>query len=333
MYLQYFGLDKTPFSLTPDPRFLFLTARHREALAALIFGVTERKGFLVMTGEAGTGKTTLIRKLLSSFPNGSVQFCVVTNPTLTRAELFESILMDFGVKDVPSSKALRLALFKDKLATSDQSGMITVLVIDEAHLLGAELIEEIRLLSNFETSERKLLQIVLAGQQQLDTLLNLPSMTQVKQRVAIRMHLDPLSRPEVDRYLRTRWARASGGNLPPFRPEAIETIFEFSGGIPRLVNVICDAALVNAYGAGKKEIASEDLAEVTSDLQLTPKHPTSSSSGSPARASSGAAKDLESVVPSAAEPAPIRRYMPEKFRQRKLLKVSTWFRSVPTGVE
>src|SRR6185437_10334958 len=197
MYLQHFGLEKSPFSLTPDPRFLFLTAKHREALAALLFAVTGLKGFMVLTGDAGTGKTTLVRKLLLSIPVTCAQFSVIVNPALTRSELLESVLMDFGERDIPASKALRLARFKNLLLKASAEGKTSVLVIDEAHLLTADLMDEVRLLSNFETSEQKLLQIILVGQNELNAVLNLESMRQVKQRVAIRMHIEPLPAPEV----------------------------------------------------------------------------------------------------------------------------------------
>jgi general secretion pathway protein A len=332
MYLQHFGLEKNPFSLTPDPRFLFLTAKHREALAALLFGVTERKGFLVMTGEAGTGKTTLIRRLVLSLPAASTRFSVIVNPALTRSELIECILMDFGVKDVPSSKAVRLSLFRDMLVRANRDGNISVLVIDEAHLLGPELIEEIRLLSNFETSEQKLLQIVLAGQEDLKRVLNLPSMTQVKQRVAIRMQLEPLSPNEIERYVKTRWNRAGARDPLPFRGEAIEMISRFSGGVPRVINSICDAALVNAYGTGNKNIGFKDILEVANDLQLVSTQGSEMAAKTAANVSyhSANAAAIESV---ARTPKTLQRDMPNKPKSRKSFRVSNWFRFTPTGSE
>lgn len=221
-----------------------------------------------MSGEAGTGKTTLIRKLLCSLPEGSLQLSLIINPALTTSELLESVLMDFGLKEIPPSKAIRLSLFKQMLVRADHDGKISVLVVDEAHLLSTELVEEIRLLSNFETSERKLLQIVLAGQSPLDDLLNLPPMTQLKQRVAIRTQLEALDNEYVEPYIRTRWKRAGGPDRLPFCEDAIAVIARASGGIPRVINVVCDAALVNAYGTRAQEITRKDLREVFTDLQL-----------------------------------------------------------------
>lgn len=267
MYLQHFGLEKKPFSLTPDPSFLFLTAKHREALAALLFAVTERKGFMVMTGEAGTGKTTLVRKLLQSLPAACAQFGVIVNPALTRSEFLEYLLMEFGETDIPASKALRLSMLQRRLFRAQAEGKTSVLVIDEAHLLAAELIDEIRLLSNFETPEQKLLQIILVGQNELNAVLELESMRQVKQRVAIRMQIEPLARSEVKRYLQIRWTKACAQNAFPFSDEAVGLIASASGGIPRVINVICDAALVNAYGAGLGNINARQIQEVLEDLQ------------------------------------------------------------------
>jgi general secretion pathway protein A len=334
MYLQHFGLEKNPFSLTPDPHFLFWTANHREALAALIFGVTERKGFLVMAGEAGTGKTALIRKLLLALPPTSARFSVITNPVLSCAELLECILMDFGMKNVPTSKAIRLSLFRDMLAQADREGRISVLIVDEAHLLGEELIEEIRLLSNFETCEKKLLQIILVGQEELNSVLNRQCMTHVAQRIAIRTHLDPLSRNEIEQYLRTRWTCAGARDPLPFCRDAIEAISHFSTGVPRVINAICDAVLVNAYGTGKHEIGSEDVLEVAADLQLLSTEGSDESiclepivSSSPRRAANAAAEAAGTTVTA------VMRYVPQKVPRRKLFRKSSWFRWAQTEAE
>lgn len=322
MYLQHFGLEKSPFALTPDPRFLFLTSRHREALAALLFAVTERKGFMVMTGDAGTGKTTLVRKLLLSIPLTCAQFSVIVNPALTRSELLESVLMDFGEADVPSSKALRLSLFKKLLLRAHSEGRTSVLVIDEAHLLTGELIDEVRLLSNFETSEDKLLQIILVGQNELNTLLALESLRQVKQRVAIRMHIEPLMEPDVRRYLQTRWTRACARRALPFSEDAIHLIARCSAGIPRIINVICDAALVNAYGAGTTVIGISQIEEVLQDLHVTPDN--RSSMLPPLVPNLEISKDHDSDRYGGL--GSLDRYPPRESKSPKFWKVANWFR-------
>jgi len=336
MYLQHFGLEKTPFSLTPDPRFLFLTPRHREALAALLFAVTERKGFMVMTGDAGTGKTTLVRKLLLSIPITCAQFSVIVNPAVNRSEFLECVLMDFGVENVPESKAMRLSLLKKFLLRAHSEGKTSVLVIDEAHLLTAELTDEIRLLSNFETSEQKLLQIILVGQNELNAVLNLESMRQVKQRVAIRMHIEPLPAPEVKRYLQTRWTRAAGRYPLPFSDDAIGLVARASGGIPRVINVVCDAALVNAYGIGSAIVGPRQIQEVLADLQIAPAVWKGGLDGTAAAMRAAPVRET-AVTPNRAESASIglkslERYFPEK-KTPMIFRIASWFGATQTATK
>jgi general secretion pathway protein A len=336
MYLEYFGLERNPFSLTPDPRFLFMTAKHREALASLMFAVVERKGFLVMTGEAGTGKTTLIRKLLLSIPSTCAQFSMVIHPTLTISELLESVLMDFGVKEIPSSKAGRLYLLREMLIDTNRDGKTCVLVVDEAHLLSSESMQEIRLLSNFETNERKLLQIILAGQNELGGILNLESLSATRQRIALRMHLDPLDRNDVARYMRTRWTRASGKEPLPFGEDAIETISRFSRGIPRVINALCDSALTNAYGMGVQQIGSKQIMEVARDLQLVPvaTGPIAPVASATPRMGVPPAPSPSAVAESAATAfKTLRRYMPEKAKHRRWPRVASWLHLARTEAE
>ncbi len=326
MYLEHFGLETNPFSLTPDPRFLFLTPQHREALAGLLFAVTARKGFLVLIGEAGTGKTTLVRKLLQSIPATCAHFGVIVNPALTAAEFLEYLLMDFGVTDIPSSKAARLFLLKKLLLKAYREGKTSVLVVDEAHLLTPDLVEEIRLLSNFETSEEKLLQVILAGQEELKPLLDVAAMRQLKQRIAVRLSLDPLERQDVKLYIESRWKRAGGKEAAPFSESAIGLIAASSRGTPRVINVMCDAALMNAFGAGCKQVGPEEVREVIADLHLP-------ASGQPAAVQ--AVRPAQPAAPLAPAPAPLdfkslQRYMPVERRAAKFFRWTNWFTSTPS---
>jgi general secretion pathway protein A len=248
MYKEFFGLQKPPFNLTPDPAFLFLPSKHREALAGLTYAVVGRRGFVVLTGDAGTGKTTLINSLFSRLPADRVESSVILNPTLTASEFLESVLLDFDIPEVPASKAQRLWKLQEFLARTHHQNRYAVLVIDEAHKLSPEVIEEIRLLGNFESAADKFLQILLLGQSELDDLLNRQDLRQFKQRIALRLYIDALTATEVQEYIRFRWAKAGGKEIPPFTDDALAGIVQWSHGIPRLVNSICDSALLMAYG-------------------------------------------------------------------------------------
>src|SRR5713226_7632059 len=238
MYNQFFGLRKEPFGMTPDPAFLFLSAAHREALAGLTYAILSRKGFVVLTGDAGTGKTTLLTRIFQSIPSTRVRFSVVLNPTLTPAEFLELALLDFGITAVPASKAQRLILLQQFLIEASEKKQTAVLVVDEAHKLPPDVLEEIRLLSNFELADAKLLQIVLAGQTELGDVLNRQDLRQLKQRIAVRLSIQPLSRVGVEHYIQHRWQKAGAAKPHPFESEAVDRIAEFSRGIPRLVNVL-----------------------------------------------------------------------------------------------
>jgi general secretion pathway protein A len=275
MYHQFFGLSKDPFSMTPDPAFLFLTSAHREALAGLTYSVLSRKGFVVLTGDAGTGKTTLLTKIFQSIPPSRARFSVVLNPILTPAEFLELALLDFGVTNIPDSKTQRLNLLQQFLIDAHKKGQVAVLVVDEAHKLPPDVLEEIRLLSNFELADTKLLQIVLAGQTELGDVLNRQDMRQLKQRIAMRLTIHPLSPIGVEHYITHRWQKAGGKEPHPFQPEAVERIAYHARGIPRLVNALCDNALMLAYAQGHKSVGTAHLAEVVKDLDLldTPGRP------------------------------------------------------------
>ena len=254
--------------MTPDPAFLFLTTAHREALAGLTYSILSRKGFVVLTGDAGTGKTTLLTRIFQSVPSTRVRFSVVLNPTLTPAEFLELSLLDFGITEIPASKAQRLVLLQQFLVDTHKKGQVAVLVVDEAHKLPPDVLEEIRLLSNFELADSKLLQIVLAGQTELCDVLNRQDMRQLKQRVAMRLVIHPLSPIGVEHYIQHRWQKAGAKQPHPFEPEAVSRIAQFSNGIPRLVNALCDNALMLAYAEGKTIISIEHVLEVAKDLDL-----------------------------------------------------------------
>ncbi len=268
MYENFFELTKNPFRMTPDPHLLFFTPAHREAFAGLTYSILSRKGFTVLTGDAGTGKTTLLTAILRSIPVTRAHMSVLLNPTLTPAEFLELTLLQFGLNEVSPSKAQRLMTLQRFLIESDVAGRVPVLIVDEAHKLSPEVLEEIRLLTNFETPEGKLLQIVLAGQGELNDVLNRTDMRQLKQRIAIRLTIKPLTEPEIKQYMRYRWMKSGGAREIPFDDRSIAGITQASRGIPRVVNAICDNALLLAYGAGDKIVKFEQIQEALRDLAL-----------------------------------------------------------------
>ena len=266
MYESFFHLQKSPFGMNPDPNCLFMTPSHREAFAGLLYGVSQRKGFIVLTGEAGTGKTSLLRALIKS--SDAAKFSVILTPRLSSDEFLELALLDFGVVDVPQSKSQRIHKLQEVLLELRLQGKAPVLVVDEAHTLNPETLEEIRLLTNFETSEEKLLQIVLAGQNDLAATLNREDLRQLKQRIEVRMDLKPLTSSDVGAYMRHRWMRAGGSEALPFSEQAIALIAKASRGIPRLVNSICDNALLLGYASEEPRIAAGHIHHVLRDLDL-----------------------------------------------------------------
>ena len=268
MYNEFFGLNKAPFNLTPDPALLFMPPQHREALAGLTYAILNRKGFVALIGEAGTGKTTLIGRTLQYLQNSKIHCSLILNPTLSVSEFLELVMLDFGIREVPASKAQRLARLQQMLLADHAAGRVATLVIDEAHKLSPAALEEIRLLSNFEFADQKLLQVVLIGQNELGDLLNQENLRQLKQRIAVRLSIGPLARNEVEQYIRYRWMKCGGSATLPFSYGAIEAISSWSLGIPRLVNSICDNALTAAFGQERRSIGAEDILEVAKDLDL-----------------------------------------------------------------
>ncbi len=268
MYEKFFALTKAPFSLVPDPDCIHLTAQHADAISGLAFGVLERKGYLALTAEAGLGKTTVLRGLSQLLAESNVEASVLFAPTLTPSEFLELAMLNFGFKDIPASKAQRLKLLEEFLIRSDASGKILALIVDEAHQLSPDLLEEVRLLGNFETTSRKLLQIVLVGQNQLNDTLNLPQLWQLKQRITLRMSLERLDREAVERYIRFRWDKAGGTDPVPFSNDAFDAIACWSNGIPRLINVISDNALLVAFSDTSHTVDTEAVREACEELSL-----------------------------------------------------------------
>lgn len=305
MYYSFFGLEREPFSMTPDPGFLFLTAKHREALAGLLFAITSRKGFLVLTGDAGTGKTTLLSRVMRSMPAERAHFSYVLNPTLSPSEFLEMVLLDFGFEDIPESKSQRLMKLQQFLVRGHREGRTQVLIIDEAQKLNPELLEEIRLLTNFETAEQKLLQIILAGQTELTDLLNREELRQLKQRIAVRVGVEALTSNEVSQYMRSRWTRAGANCELPFTSDAIQLIAGYSRGIPRVINSMCDNALMNAFGDEARTIDETYILEVARDLQLTPSGPIRAGNAPGASLSRAASRAFSEAPPLAPPPPPV----------------------------
>jgi general secretion pathway protein A len=254
MYEKHFGLSHKPFAITPDPRYLYLSARHREALAHLLYGVGEGGGFVQLTGEVGTGKTTLCRSLLEQLPP-EVDLALILNPRLDAVELVAAVCDELGAPYPAGSNSLKVLVsaLNDHLLQSHAAGRRTVLVIDEAQNLSPEVLEQVRLLTNLETAETKLLEIILIGQPELRDLLERPELRQLAQRITARYHLDPLSPAETMAYVRHR-LRVAGVSRSLFSKSALKTLARLSGGVPRLINVICDRALLGAYVEEKAEV-------------------------------------------------------------------------------
>ena len=274
MYLEYFGLSEKPFQITPDPRFLYMSRRHRDGFAHLLYGADEAGGFVLLTGEVGTGKTTLCRSALESITD-NVRIALILNPKQSPLELVASICDELQVtypKQVSSIKALidRLNLY---LLKAYGQGQRIVVVIDEAQNLTSEVLEQVRLLTNLEVSTQKLLQIILIGQPELQTMLNMPELRQLSQRITARFHLTPLTREETGEYIAHR-LKIAGVTREVFTKPAVREIYKLSAGIPRLINTLCERSLIGAYGANlpliKKDIVQNAATEVMGKSKATP---------------------------------------------------------------
>ncbi|MBI5016474.1 MAG: AAA family ATPase [Deltaproteobacteria bacterium] len=267
MYLAHFQLDREPFSLTPDPRFLFLGERHREALAHLLYGLQTNGGFVQLTGEVGTGKTTLCRSVLEQVPAG-VDVALVLNPRLTAPELVATVCDELRVDYPAGAESLKVLVdaLNRHLLASHAHGRRTVLIVDEAQQLSADVLEQVRLLTNLETSSAKLLQIVLIGQPELQTVMARPELRQLAQRITARYHLGPLTSDGVVAYVRHR-LEVAGRVSPLFTTAALRRLHRLSGGVPRLINVICERALLGAYGKGADRIGAVLVARAAAEVR------------------------------------------------------------------
>jgi general secretion pathway protein A len=268
MYEQFYGLKENPFNVTPNPEYIYLGENHREALSQLLYGVREKKGFVVITGEVGTGKTTLIHYLLNKFQgNNHTKTAFLFNPKLAVEDFIQYILRDLGEEIEGKTKGDHLYQLHRYLLEAYRKEERIVLIVDEAQGLNPELLEEVRLLSNLETSKSKLIQIVLIGQPELARTLSRPEFRQLRQRINLRYHLSPLSEKETKEYIEKR-LRIAGARESIFTEKAIKMIYVKSRGIPRLINILSDNALLNGYALDQKKVDGKSVKEVARDLHL-----------------------------------------------------------------
>ena len=274
MYEKFFNLKEKPFNLTPDPKYLYLGENHREALAHLVYGVRERKGFMVMTGEVGTGKTTLLHALLRHLGDDT-RTVFIFNPILDVKDFFKFVLIDLEIQIKDQTKGDYLLEIYQFLIESYRKKGNVVLIIDEAHNLNPFIMEEIRLLSNFETATDKLIQIILVGQPELNAVLNLPKCRPLKQRISLWFFINPLNQKETGEYIGSRLYRAGMGNSC-FTEKAVDEIFRYSRGIPRVINILCDNSLTTGYATDKKRIDENIVKEAIGDLEACERQSTES---------------------------------------------------------
>lgn len=266
MYTKFYGLREKPFEITPDPKFLFLSESHKEALAHLTYAVRERKGFTVVTGEVGTGKTTLVQTLLSRL-DGNAKTAYIFNPKLSSTDLLHSICEDFGMKSQKRSKGQYISQLHKFLLDCYARNENVVLIIDEAHTLDPMLLEEVRLLTNLETPKSKLLQVILIGQPELNDILKDPQFRQLKQRVSLRYHVQPLSKEDTQKYIKRRLRIAGAFDLNVFTLKAFNKIYSYTKGLPRLINIVCDNALLTGYATEQKVIGYKVIRDVINNLE------------------------------------------------------------------
>jgi general secretion pathway protein A len=292
MYERFFGLQECPFKANPDPRYLFLTGQTQEALAGLTYGIQNRKGFILLTGEVGTGKTTLLHRLLDWLRLQRVATAFVFNSKFNESQLLDYVMADFGIRCDSHDKSQMLMRLNHWLLDRYRAGAPAVLIVDEAQNLSADVLEEIRLLTNLETSTEKLLQIVLSGQPELEGKLRSQQLRQLRQRITLRCRTAPLTQEETFGYVAERLRIAGANGEPIFSKEAIETVHLYSRGIPRVVNLLCEHALINAYVDHLRPVPAHAVEEVAREFQLDEVSPV----GEPLPPSSGIAGSADTRV-------------------------------------
>jgi general secretion pathway protein A len=266
VYNDFYGFQESPFNLTPDPRFLFFSDKHREAFHHVLFGIRERKGFIQLTGEVGAGKTTVCRALLAELGEG-YRTALILNPMVSGAQLVRSILTELGLEPPATDPTAYLDVLNRFLLDQAESGKDVVLLIDESQDLTEELLEQVRLLSNLETDRRKLIQIVLIGQPELRDKLNARSLRQLRQRITVRYHLKPLDVEETERYIRHRLLVAGADGRPTFSRSAVRGIHRYARGVPRLINAVCDKALLYGYVNSTYELKGRAVRQAIRELE------------------------------------------------------------------
>lgn len=269
IYLDFYGLKEEPFSITPDPRYLYLSPRHREAFDLLTYAITNRRGFIELSGEVGAGKTTLCRAVLSSLPS-HVHTALVLNPSLTETQLLRAILNDLGLAVKGRDRLSYIEQLNHYLLHVAREGIVVAVFIDEAQDLHAGVLEQIRLLSNLETDQHKLLQIVLSGQPELRDMLNRHELRQLKQRISVRCHLQPLNIEETASYIghRLEVAGAVSGAVN-FAADAVELIYRHTKGTPRLINTVCDRALLAGYVGNTRRIGADEAMKALKEVEVS----------------------------------------------------------------
>jgi general secretion pathway protein A len=276
MYKGFFGLKDNPFNVNPDPRFLYFTKEIEEAFSGLKYGVQNRKGFITLTGEVGTGKTTLVNRLLDWLHEERVRTAFLFNSRMNSSQLFDFILAEFGISCQSTSKSQLLMKLNGFLLDRFRAGETTVLIVDEAQNLTYPVLEEIRLLTNLETSTEKLLQIVLSGQPELEEKLKLPQLRQLRQRIMLRCKTSALSKEQTQDYIIERLRIAGADGTPIFSPEAVAMVHKYSVGIPRVINLLCEHSLINAYVEQQRPISAKTVEDVAKEFQLDEVAPTAS---------------------------------------------------------